>query len=220
MQFEFGFSEESQRSGSVVAKTTAVGRTRPFAARRHPILPGLEYRRIHNLFVALRLDGKAAAKAFAIPIHLGLMLPKRSIVPQENLHATFHVVAQQEGIPRSLVEKAYKAISVVNASPFDVTFDRLENFLLDPPRHALVLLCGHGLEPLAALHCQIGEALRQAGFKHIGRSFVPHVTLAYNTKPFATPPVAPVSWRVNRFALIESPRGKREHWLRGNWTLA
>jgi 2'-5' RNA ligase len=107
----------------------------------------------------------------------------------------------------------------VSALSFDVAFDRLENFNLEPPRHALVLLCGQGMEPLAALHRQIREALRQAGFKHIGKSFVPHVTLVYDTKPFETPPVAPVSWRVDKYTLIESIHGSGEHLPQGSWML-
>jgi len=217
MQFEFGFAEGIQRSG-VPAKAAAAPRHRS-ASDLHPILPGLGYRRIHNLFFAAQLDGEAAAQAFAIPSHIGLDLPRRSIVPLENLHITFHSVAQQEGIPKGLVTKASGAISVVSATSFDVTFDRLENFAHEQSRYALVVLCRNGLERLTALHSQIGEALKQAGFRHIGKSFVPHVTLAYNTTPFAIPPVAPISWRLDRFALIESPRGERKHKVQGSWLL-
>jgi RNA 2',3'-cyclic 3'-phosphodiesterase len=219
MQLEFGFSEAPQRSG-FPAKGIGIRRMRrPVDSRPSLILPGLQYRAIVTLFFALQLEANAAAQAFAIPCQIGLNLPKRSIVPQENLHATLHLVAQQEGIPESLRQRAREAISGVSGSSFDVTFDRLENFNLDPPRHALVLLCGQGLESLTTLHRQIGEALRLAGFKHIGKSFVPHITLVYNTTPFQTPPVAPISWRVNRFALIESPQGKRKHLIQGSWIL-
>jgi RNA 2',3'-cyclic 3'-phosphodiesterase len=216
MQSEFGFVEEPQRSGALAEIVTV--RTRP-VLRPHPLLPGLEYRRIHNLFFALQLKGKAAAEAFAIPGHLNLVGPRSSVVPLKNLHITFHSVAQQEGIPRSLVERASEAVDIVSASPFDVTFDRLENFTLNLPKHALVLLCGCGLTSLTSLHRQMGEALQRAGFRHVGKSFVPHVTLAYGTKPFATPQVAPLSWTVNRFALIESPHGEGRHEVQGSWML-
>ena len=146
MQLEFGFSEAPRRSG-FPAKGIGIRRMRrPVDSRRNLILPGLQYRAIVTLFFELQLEANAAAQAFAIPCQIGLNLPKRSIVPQENLHATLHLVAQQEGIPESLRQRAREAISGVSGSSFDVTFDRLESFNLDPPRHALVLLCGQGLE--------------------------------------------------------------------------
>jgi RNA 2',3'-cyclic 3'-phosphodiesterase len=218
MQFELGFAGELRRNGVLARK--AVAQTRSFVLRSHPVLPGLEYRQIHNLFFALQLKGKAAAEAFAIPGYANLIGPWSTVVPLKNLHITFHSVAQQEGIPRSLIERASEAIGFVSASSFDVTFDRLENFALNPLKHALVLLCGGGLTSLTSLHWQIGEALWRAGFKHVGKSFVPHITLVYDTKPFAIPQIAAVSWRVNRFALIESTYGERRHEVRGNWMLS
>ena len=218
MQFEFGFSDERQRS-RILAKKNVHRWTRPLASPAAPALPGLEYGRTHKVFFALQPEVEAAAEAYAIPNRINLIVPKRCLVPQENLHATLHLIAQQEGIPRSLIETACEPIRAVNTSQFDVIFDRLENFVLDPPRHALVLLCDHGLEPLIDLHRQIGTALRQLGFKRIGKSFVPHVTLAYNTEPFATPPITPISWTVNQFVLIESPHGKGEHLIQGRWML-
>ncbi len=217
MQFDFGFSKEPQPDG--ILKDRVVLRRQASAQRPHPMLPGLGFRRIHKLFFAALPSSKAAADAFAIPSGIELTLPERLIVPMKNLHVTFHLVAQQEGIPESLREQTRQAISVVRVSSFDVTFDRLGDFALDPPRHALVLLCGQGLEPLIDLHRQIGTALRQAGFKRIGKSFVPHVTLAYNTEPFATPPITPISWTVDRFVLIESPHGKGKHLIQGRWIL-
>ena len=200
-------------------QTEVATRTTTCRVRPHPIIPGLEYRRIHSLFFAFQLEDTAAAEAVAITRSANLAGPMTHVVRLENLHITFHLAAQQEGIPKSLIERAAGAVGSVAASSFDVCFDHLGNFDLGRPEHALVLLCGSGLSALTSLHSQIGEAMKHAGFKHVGKSFVPHVTLAYDTKPFATPQIEPVSWSVNRFALIESPRGKGQHRIQGSWML-
>jgi 2'-5' RNA ligase len=217
MQSEFEFASKVA-SGDLIARKGLV-RRHPSVSPQHPVIPGLEYRRIHNLFFALRLEGEAAAKAFAISRSSDLGGgPTSYLVPIDCLHVTLHLVAQQEGIPESLIEKASKAVMAVNASSFEIAFDRPRDFVLAPPRHALVLLCGSGLAHLNSFHRKMGEALRSAGFKRVGRSFEPHVTLAYENKPFTLRPIEPVCWKVRRFVLIESPRGLKSHKIRGTWT--
>lgn len=87
-----------------------------------------------------------------------------------------------------------------------------------------VLWCGSSSVPgeLRAFHQRLGDRLSDLGFAGDPRPFEPHVTLARKVKgAIAHGPLAPVSWLVQEWALVESVAGAAPvyHTLR-RWSAA
>src|SRR5262249_26014530 len=127
------------------------------------------------------------------------------------LHVSLHPVGEYAGLPADVVGKAREAASSLVASPFDITFDRVESFVQTHGHRPLVLRSGTSLKPLTALRRALGDALVCRGLRRAARSFTPHMTLLYDSQEIDARAVEPVAWTVREFVLVHSRWGRTQH---------
>ena len=181
-----------------------------------------EWSGTHRLIFLLRPDSATARRIAAGAKHerrvRGL---KGEPLEPELLHVSLFCIGQWEGgLPLPLVNHAERAASLVEARSFAVTFDRLLSFRRrdKPP----LVLCGdEGLRELMAFWRLFRDVLTDVGFRMLSRSknITPHVTLLYDWRMVDERPIAPVSWTVRDFVLVDSLVGGHRHVELGRWTL-
>jgi 2'-5' RNA ligase len=174
----------------------------------------------HHLFFAIRPEPEAAERI----ARLALELRRRHgmsgrPVARGLLHLSLNFVGQGAEKPAQLIARACEAAAAVRARPFVAALDRVMSFS-HPQRRPLVLTGEDGLIGVLNLHSAIHEALAQAGLASgLERSLTPHVTLLRDPREAPAAFVAPVSWRVREFLLIDSRRGESRHEVEGRWPL-
>jgi 2'-5' RNA ligase len=104
---------------------------------------------------------------------------------------------------------------------FVAAFDRLRSFRGAHANNPLVLLGDDGVIGLRILHRVLGEALGKtfAGRWQPRRFFTPHIRLLYDRLRVAERPIAPVTWMVREFVLVNSLVGLGRHEVLARWTL-
>jgi len=106
----------------------------------------------------------------------------------------------------------------VRGVPFVLNLDRWGCF----PR-AGVLWCGPSARPqlLLDLVQALDDGLRDYGFRHERRAFVPHVTLARKARPLPARGIKPpVVWPVSAFALVIARPGECSRYrVERSWSL-
>ncbi len=205
--------------GSIPGRIAAPRRV---ADRAHPTIPGLELRRLDNIFFAVRPDAAAAGQIHDIANLIGAELGMRArLLDRLCLHVTLHGVGEYEGLPRSKIAQAIEAAGFVSMPAFEIGFDRAMSFVNNGQNRPLVLRGSDGHAELRRLHRLLGEAMRRAGlWRTVRSSFNPHVTLLYDSQTVAERPVPPVRWTVREFVLIHSPQGHSRHNRLGRWELS
>ena len=126
-------------------------------------------------------------------------------MPAEQLHLTLAFLG---AVPAArLAELAALAPAAARAAgltdePLVLTFGRLERWAAP---QVLCVLPVRPPEALSALARAVVGTLVAAGFAPDLKPFRPHVTVARKVvRPSEPAPIAPVRWRFERFALIES----------------
>ena len=122
----------------------------------------------------------------------------------ETIHLTLAFLGEQ---PAERLPTILAAANAVRMTSFDLSVDRLDGW-----RHNRLLWAGCQSVPgaLLALVDGVRGALRQASipFDDAPRRFVPHLTLVRKLPdaafPFASSAMTPLSWRCDRFVLVES----------------
>ena len=210
MQLELPFDASTyvERPGG---RDVSPRRHRALAGGEQFVLPGCGIRQLENLFFCLRLPSSTAARADDLARKFsreyGLCGPLRGA---QLYHASLHGLGMFDTVPKALAALAAEAARTVRMPPFDVQFDRIMSFA-NKDKNPLVLLGGGDLSGLREFHARLGDALRNARFKRIQKSFTPHVTLLYDSRVVPETPIAPVSWTVRNFALVHSPYGQSRH---------
>ena len=120
-------------------------------------------------------------------------------VPSHNLHLTLHFVGNVASVRMAAMAEAARDL---RAGAFELRIDHAGHF--GKPRVGWL-----GVErcpaALARLHADLGEALSACGYRAEKRPFLPHVTFARKlAAPLPRFDFEPLTWWVNRFALIES----------------
>ena len=119
-------------------------------------------------------------------------------VPIANLHLTLHFIGN---VYRDDMACMRRQARLVDAAAFQLSIDRQGYF--SKPRVAW-LGCSDIPAALADLHGQLGARLQSCGYQPEARPYHPHVTVARKVKSIdADPGFAPMSWRVQNFALVE-----------------
>ena len=120
-------------------------------------------------------------------------------VSSDNLHMTLHFIGNQSLDEMACLER--KA-SMVSAEPFDLTLDYSGYF--KKPK-VLWFACRQAPQALFELHRSLGQQISRCDFEPEQRPYSPHITVArkVNVEPLANH-LKPVSWRVDRFVLVES----------------
>ncbi len=139
--------------------------------------------------------------------HFGLTAPAR---PQHVLHATLCLLRDER-----CLRPAQRVAEVASASPFDVTFDCTLSFVKGESDTAAKKPYVLGCQPRSnqALHLlqrQLHVPLLRMGMLH-RKSFVPHVTMLYDTKTVTRQAIEPIRWRVSKIGLVHGHYTKTFH---------
>jgi RNA 2',3'-cyclic 3'-phosphodiesterase len=120
-------------------------------------------------------------------------------VPVASYHLTLAFLG---GVPSARLDAVRRAADQARASAFDLAFDRLEYW----PKPRVLCLVASTLPGAAhTLVQELWRVLVRAGFTQDVRPFKAHLTLARKVeRPPPDHAIAPIPWRVDRFALIES----------------
>jgi len=119
-------------------------------------------------------------------------------VPAANLHLTLHFIGNVYFDDMACMRSNAR---LVEASAFQLCIDRQGCFAR--PRVAW-LGCSDIPEALVDLHRQLGARLQSCGYRPEARPYHPHITVARKVESIEDDPgFAPLSWRVESFALIE-----------------
>jgi 2'-5' RNA ligase len=191
------------------------------ASAWQPAFPGMEIRRLDNIFFAVCADEAAATQIHDIAKSIGAEFGLRGrLLDSLCLHITLHGVGEFEGLPRARIAQANEAACSVSMPAFDVDFDRAMSFGSNGQNRPLVLRGSVGHAELRRLHRLLGEAMRRVGlWRTVRSSFTPHVTMLYDSRTVAERPVPLVRWTVREFVLVHSPQGHSRHNHLSRWEL-
>ena len=155
--------------------------------------------RTARVFVALWPDAQVRSRLAAQRDALRLPPGGRAVL-DANLHATLHFIGALE---RERIEPLWTALGDV-----PVQTVRLAAASLAIWKGGTVVLQLQADAALAALHADIGAALRRCDIALDARPFSPHVTLARRAAGAELPAAPePLDWRATGFALVESTGG-------------
>ena len=215
-EFDFGVERFSERA----ARPRAVRRQRS-ASGFQPPLPGCGLARLDSIFFAVLPDASASDQIEHLTSALTArhqLVGKR--LGRRRLHVSLHGLGTYEGVPKSLVETASEAASMICAPRFTVQWDRAMSFRGREGNRPFVLRGSSELTALQDFHGELGAALRRTRlWRTVRGSFTPHVTLLYDARLVAEQPVPAVTWEVRDFVLIHSPQGHSRHIELGRWAL-
>lgn len=159
-----------------------------------------------RLFLALLPDGPARERiAQAIEgLRADHGLTAKAVQP-DKLHVTLFHVGDFPGIPPGLLDQVNTAAAqAARVAPFEVSFDRAASFTGRPGNRPFVLRGGDALAPLMSFQKGLADALARVAIVRKDRAYTPHVTLLYDDPLVPEQTVAPVSWTVSEFVLIDS----------------
>ena len=196
-----------------------VASTRPWQGQLS--LPGLE--RNDLVFFALFPEGSGARSAARLAGKLRQSCGLRARpLAQHRLHVSLHLLGQYDGVPNEIAAKTCKAASAIAAVPFRVTFDIAESWRRRQGNAPLVLRSSDPAKSLFALYDALGEAMARDGLAGGGprRSYLPHMTLLYDTGDVGPCEVEPVRWTVREFVLVHSRRGRTQYATLARWPLS
>ena len=166
-----------------------------------------------RLFFALWPDDEVRAELERWSRELHALWGGRPTRP-ENLHVTLAFLGKVDEARVAEVERAASEVA-----------PRAVSLVLDQPgywTHNRIAWAGASVVPptLEALVSELRGALAKSQIRFDAKSFVSHVTLLRDARePAAMPALAPIEWRLDGFALVQSvtlPRGSRYE-IRKSW---
>jgi 2'-5' RNA ligase len=144
------------------------------------------------------------------------------LIERERLHVSLHMVGRYDGLPNSILERAFEAGAMVSTSSFPLVFDRVMSFDTHRDKRPVVLRPGYDLARLSALHDVLGKAMIRAriGRYVVSRSrFAPHMTLLYDSRLVRERPIEPIRMQVQDFVLVHSVVGQSRYIELARWPL-
>ena len=147
-----------------------------------------------RLFFALWPDDATRAAL------MQLQAPMRGrTIPYSNLHLTLAFLGQQ---PAALLPDAKDVLSRLSAPAAMLSLDRVGYF----PRNRIAWIGMHQVpDALVMLQQQLSEALTERGIAFDNqKKFKPHITLARDASLPPDLAFAPIPWRANHVALVQS----------------
>ena len=166
-----------------------------------------------RLFFALWPDDAVRARLARWSRELHALCGGRTTRP-ENLHVTLAFLGSVEEARVAEVERAAGEVA-----------PRAVSLVLDRPgywKHNRIAWAGASVVPpeLEALVSELRGALAKSQIRFDAKSFASHVTLLRDARePAAMPALAPIEWRLDGFALVQSvslPQGSRYE-IRKSW---
>jgi 2'-5' RNA ligase len=141
--------------------------------------------------------------------------------PPDRLHVSLNGLGSYGAVPRVLIDRACGAASAIRFPSFVLAFNRVTSFGGKAGVRPLVLTGDEGMIGADMLHGQIHAALAGAGLIELrAHPFTPHLTLAWEEGQRAERVIAPISWRVREFCLVDSVHGESRHDVLAKWRLA
>ena len=156
---------------------------------------------VRRLFLALWPEDAERRQLAA----LAARVAGRQRTPDANLHLTLVFLGATDPARLSAYETA---LADFTPPTLALTLDRYGYW---PQPRILWLGSSHTPPELYALVADLHQRLRGCGFTPERRAFQAHITLARNHPgpALAERPVAPICWRINQVALVESRRQDR-----------
>lgn len=174
---------------------------------------------LHRLFFALLPSAAERAQVATLASGLRATHPRTRWVNPERYHLTLHYLGESSGPREDWTVRARQAADGFTGDAFDLQLDHLLA-LGNPRRPALTLAASSSSQELTRFWRGLQECLIRAGFKdHVGRNFIPHLTLGYSEPQLATPEVVPVSLAPSGFTLVQSVEGQADYAFLGHWPL-
>ena len=141
---------------------------------------------------------------------------------QPNLHISVCALARMVRVLEPPIA-IRKAVNAFDFEAFDARFDKVKSFDLRNGQHALVLEADEDttFRVRSFASALATTMLYRAGVKVSPVSNIqPHITLLYDPRRRdVSESIAPIQWRVDKFALIRSHVGGKTHENLGNWPL-
>jgi 2'-5' RNA ligase len=174
----------------------------------------------HKLFFALFPEEPERKNIQALASTLHAAYPDARWTRPDRYHLTLHYLGESDQRRDDHIRDAVKAVqALLAAEPFAITLDHLRA-LGNPRRPALTLAASAIPAPMQAFWQALQERLILAGFsRHIGRSFLPHLTVAYVDPEPALGSIDPIVLRPTEFRLIHSIQGQPDYEVLGRWPL-
>ena len=174
---------------------------------------------LHRVFFALWPDDglRADIERTAATLERDHAPGGRRLKPERD-HLTLQFLRDFQPLPPSLIDTARAAADAVRAPAFAMPLDCAGSF-----RGSNVWWLGAQAMPagLQTLWERLGAALLRARVPvKASASFVPHLTIQRDVRrQLPQTPIAPLSWHVDRFVLIDSQPG-RPYDVVGSWPLS
>lgn len=144
-------------------------------------------------------------------------LDRRRPLNTSRLHITLFPLGSFISGPQRAVSAAQEAAGSIAFSAFEVCLDRAIT------RHGthLALTADTPCGALFSFQQKLYMAMRLAGVRpRRDWKFDPHITLRYSEHTLVDQQIAPISWTVSEFTLIESLQGKTVHNHLHKWPLS
>lgn len=174
---------------------------------------------LHRLFFAFRPSPSEREQVTGVAERLHASHPRTRWVSPDRYHVTLHYLGESSGPREDWGLRAREAAEGFAATPFLLELDHLIA-LGNPRRPALTVAASSASAALTDFWRGLQERLIRAGFKdHVGRNFLPHLTLGYSEPAPATPAVAPIVLAPAGFELIQSVEGQPDYQCLGHWPI-
>lgn len=174
---------------------------------------------LHRLFFALLPSAEERGRVADAVDRLHATHPRTRWVNPARYHLTLHYLGESSGPRGDWIERAREAADGFDGEAFDLQLDHLLA-LGNPRRPALTLAASAASAELTRFWRGLQARVIRAGFKdHVGRQFVPHLTVGYSEPQPATPAIAPVTLVPAGFVLVQSVEGQADYTFLGDWPL-
>jgi len=186
------------------------------------VLPGLEVPKteVRNVFFGLLPPPSVRDAVYAAGEAIRRHGTSRNhAIDVHRIHMTLLYIDTFFIFPEDVVRRAVDAGNRIELSAFELVLDIAGSFPQgDKPSW---IGCRTTSDGLSTLHGNLVNALRRNRQRfRSGTRFVPHVTLSRNNdSAFPETPIAPISWRVSEFCLIDSVRNERDFSILKKWPL-
>ncbi len=157
-----------------------------------------------RLFVAVNFPSETVELLYGKTVQLKKQAVSLTPSRKENLHLTLAFIGETQNF-----EKAKKALSDIEFSPFEITLLGIGKFARDTGDIYWVGVDKkNGFSRLSDLASTVAGRLREAGFEIEKRRFSPHITLARQVIINGEPDIKmlPHSVKVDRVSLMKSER--------------
>ncbi len=175
---------------------------------------------MHRLFFATSPTPEDRDALHAAIERLRPWIPRARWVKATRHHVTLRYLGESAGRRDDWIAAATRAVQDWHPPQFELTLDHLRA-LGNPRRPALALASAAPSAGLDGFWRELRERMLRAGFRdQDGRTFLPHLTVAYTEPSPPLPPIEPLLLRATSYRLLLSVQGEDEYTCLGQWPLS